>query len=189
MLWIGGTDTLSSAAELTFKLTRDTTLVAVFAEEETAKSFVLKLEVNNPDYGTVSGSGTFEEGSEAQIMATAKQGYKFIGWVEGKDTISREATYTVTMTGDRTIMACFASLTATEDLEANLWTVYAENGSIVINGLSGDRYMVYDIAGRVMGQARGTGSEIRLPVDGGKLYVVRRITNDGRIGVKKIMVR
>lgn len=59
------------------------------------------------DSGT---SATVVESSEVTITATANSGYRFVDWVEGDQTVSTDATYIFTATGDHTLTARFEKL-------------------------------------------------------------------------------
>ena len=48
--------------------------------KEIATSFKLTVKSSNTSYGTVSGSGTYDEGTKVTIQASAKSGYGFAGW-------------------------------------------------------------------------------------------------------------
>ena len=56
------------------------------------------------DSGT---SATVVESSEVTLTATASEGYRFVDWVEGDQTVSTDATYIFTATGNRTLTAKF----------------------------------------------------------------------------------
>jgi hypothetical protein len=57
--------------------------------------------------GTVTGSGTFSNGTSVSLRATPATGYNFLNWTEGANIISTGATYTFTATGNRTFVANF----------------------------------------------------------------------------------
>ena len=59
------------------------------------------------DSGT---SATVVESSEVTLTATASEGYRFVDWVEGDQTVSTDATYIFTATGDHTLTARFEKL-------------------------------------------------------------------------------
>ena len=65
----------------------------------------LTVQANNSNYGTVTGSGLYEKGTEATITATPKENYYFTGW---NDCDSKELTRTVQVNSDTTITANFA---------------------------------------------------------------------------------
>lgn len=57
--------------------------------------------------GTVSGGGSFVDGTNCTLTATANSGYEFVNWTEGGTEVSTSASYTFTVTGNRTLMANF----------------------------------------------------------------------------------
>lgn len=52
--------------------------------------------------GSVSGGGTYEEGTSVTVKATASSGYRFSRWTEGGATVSSNASYTFTVTQNLT---------------------------------------------------------------------------------------
>ncbi|MBQ6275699.1 MAG: leucine-rich repeat domain-containing protein, partial [Bacteroidales bacterium] len=58
----------------------------------------------NPDFGSVSGSGTYEQGTEVAISATPATHYHFVQWNDGNTDNPR----TITVTADATYTAEFA---------------------------------------------------------------------------------
>ena len=56
--------------------------------------------------GTAEGEQLFTE-SERTVTATAAEGYRFINWTEGETEVSKSATYTFPVTGDRDLTAHF----------------------------------------------------------------------------------
>jgi len=71
------------------------------------KKYTITLSVNNSNYGTVSGGGSYNCGSSATVVATPATGYNFLGWYEGTTRVSTNATYTFTVNGNRTLEARF----------------------------------------------------------------------------------
>lgn len=59
--------------------------------------------------GTVSGDGTFTEGSVRTVTATSDAGFAFVNWTENGTVVSRSASYTFTVNRDRTLVANFVS--------------------------------------------------------------------------------
>ena len=57
-------------------------------------TYMLTLAANNDSYGTVSGGGEYAAGTEVELKATAKSGYKFSKWSDGDTNATR--TYTTT---------------------------------------------------------------------------------------------
>ena len=60
--------------------------------------------------GEVIGGGTYKYGTTVTLTATASEGYRFVDWVEGDQTVSTDAIYIFTATGDRTLTARFEKL-------------------------------------------------------------------------------
>ncbi len=58
---------------------------------------------NNTMAGTVTGGGTYAEGTEVTLTATANEGYYFLGWSDGNG----ESPRTVTVNGNATYRAIF----------------------------------------------------------------------------------
>ncbi len=67
------------------------------------QQYVVTAETNNAEWGTVSGGGTYLEGSQITLTATAAAGYLFVGWQDGVTENPR----TVTVTADTTFTATF----------------------------------------------------------------------------------
>ena len=78
----------------------------------TKRSYTITVQVANgcEDMGEVSGGGTYKYGTTVTLTATASEGYRFVDWVEGDQTVSTDATYIFTATGDRTLTARFEKL-------------------------------------------------------------------------------
>ncbi len=66
----------------------------------TPKSYTIAVYSHDNSRGTVSGGGTYNEGSQVTITATAKSGYKFKEWNDGNTdnprviTVTKDASYT-----------------------------------------------------------------------------------------------
>ncbi len=58
--------------------------------------------------GTVSGGGTFEEGSAVTVTATASSGYHFVRWTESGTQVITSASYSFPLAADRSLTAEFA---------------------------------------------------------------------------------
>lgn len=78
----------------------DTTFTANF---EAIPQYSLSLGVSNTAMGSVSGGGTYYEGTNTTFTATPNVGYRFIGWSDGVSSYSRS----ITMYADTTISANF----------------------------------------------------------------------------------
>ena len=85
---------------------------------------IITVKSNNPDFGTVSGSGSYQSGTRITLTATPKEGYAFAAWNDGNIDNPRR----VLVTDDKTY-------TATFDVAYNI-TAVSENETkgIVIGG-------------------------------------------------------
>ena len=78
-------------------------------------SYEVNATANPVAGGTVTGGGTFDAGILCTLTATPNAGYTFGSWTENGETVSTDATYSFTVSGDRTLVANFAP-------EGNYWT-------------------------------------------------------------------
>ena len=74
-------------------------------------SFQITASTNPQEGGAVAGAGTYDSGATVTLTATASEGYAFVNWTENDEVVSTEATYSFTVTGDRTLMANFEATT------------------------------------------------------------------------------
>ena len=94
----------------TVTITTDTTFTAIFGGHAT---YTVSVEPNNPAMGSVTGGGTFDDGSATTISATPFTGYHFVSWSDGNADNPR----TVTVESNITYTAVFAP---------NIYSVTAE---------------------------------------------------------------
>jgi len=70
----------------------------------------LSVSANPATGGTVTGAGTFAKGSSVAVTATPNTGYVFTNWTEAGVAISTSASYPLTLTGNRTLVANFTAI-------------------------------------------------------------------------------
>ena len=74
----------------------------------TAKpTYTITAEASPAEGGTVSGSGSYTEGTSVTLTATVNSGYRFVGWMENGQQVSADATYTFTANSNHTLTAKF----------------------------------------------------------------------------------
>ena len=76
----------------------------------TSRQYTISVTSANTDQGTVSGGGTYSEGSRVNISATPKAGYQFDKWSDGNTS----ATRTVSVSKDESFVAQFKVADSTE---------------------------------------------------------------------------
>ena len=101
--WTVNGNVVSTQAVYNFTATGDATYVANFA----LKTYDITAEANPTAGGTVEGAGVYQHFSTCTLTATANKGYVFVSWNENGTMLSTEPTYSFTVTGDRTLVACF----------------------------------------------------------------------------------
>lgn len=95
----------TSTAPTTEKTTESTT-----AETTTAPapvSYVISVDIDGN--GAVSGDGSYESGTKAQLVATADEGFQFAGWYDNSTgtLVASGEKYTVTVKNNLNLTAKF----------------------------------------------------------------------------------
>ena len=70
-------------------------------------TFTITATANPTAGGTVSGAGSYAEGSTATLTATANEGYNFVNWTKNGTQVSTNTTYSFTVTGNAAYVANF----------------------------------------------------------------------------------
>ena len=71
-------------------------------------NYIITASANPSAGGSVSGAGTFASGSTCTLHATPASGYTFTNWTSGSTVVSSNATYSFTVTANRTLKANFS---------------------------------------------------------------------------------
>ena len=90
----------------------DNGVTVILYAQWTINTYKITAQVANgcEGMGEVIGGGTYKYGTTVTLTATPSEGYRFVDWVEGDQTVSTDATYIFTATGDRTLTARFEKL-------------------------------------------------------------------------------
>ena len=86
-----------------YSVTSTTIIAATFA----IYTYIITVNSNNTDWGSVTGSDTYEHGATVILTAFATANYKFLEWTEGGTKVSDENPYIFTANADRTIVGNF----------------------------------------------------------------------------------
>jgi uncharacterized repeat protein (TIGR02543 family) len=73
---------------------------------------MVKVNANLTEAGSVSGGGTYEEGSSVTLTATPANGYVFVAW--SGDVSGESASTTIIVDGTKTVTAIFSKITAAD---------------------------------------------------------------------------
>ncbi len=98
---------------------------------------------NNPNAGSVSGSGTYSYGETITLTAIPNNGYHFDHWQDGNTDNPR----TVTVTSDATYTAYFVSTQGIDENNMAGIRIYPIGNHIMVEGIS-DEVRVFDMVGR-----------------------------------------
>lgn len=109
--WTENGNELSAEANYTFVVNGNRNLVANFTSNgggnEDPQYYNINLSVFPENGGTVVGAGSYLKGSTCTVTATPGSGYTFVSWADEINELSTDASYTFTVTGDRSLTALF----------------------------------------------------------------------------------
>ncbi|MBR4468441.1 MAG: T9SS type A sorting domain-containing protein [Bacteroidales bacterium] len=125
--WTENGNQVSTNASYTFTVTGNRTLVAQFQAQP--QSYTINVSANPTNGGSVSGGGTYQQGQSCTVTATPATGYTFLRWTENGNQVSTNASYTFTVTGNRTLVAQFQAQSYTITVTAD-----PTNGGTVTGG-------------------------------------------------------
>lgn len=108
--WYRGGQQVATSLNYEFDIVADTTIEARF--KAPAPHHTVSASVNPNGSGTVSGTGSYEEGSNCTVVATAAAGYQFKEWQKNGAQVSTSASYTFAVNEDVALVAVFEQATA-----------------------------------------------------------------------------
>ena len=111
-------------------ITSDTLFIANFVALQQTPTYTITVYSSNQAYGTVSGGGTYEEGTEIQLTATANDGYEFVSWSDG----SLDNPRTITVTADAVYIATFVEAMSVTNYTITVISSNPTQGSVTGGG-------------------------------------------------------
>ena len=109
---LNGSETIiSTNATYTFTLEGMTDLVAVF-RSTLVESFSVALSASPVEGGTVTGAGQYDAGASCTAVATAAEGFNFVGWKKNGQLVSNAPSYTFVVSEATSLVAEFAEITS-----------------------------------------------------------------------------
>ena len=108
--WTENDTQVSTDATYSFTVTGNRTLVAHFTSNPTPVMYTISATADPVEGGEVSGAGTYQQDQLCTLTATPNEGYTFTNWTENGTQVSTDATYSFTVTGDRTLVANFEGI-------------------------------------------------------------------------------
>jgi subtilase family serine protease len=104
--WTENGTSVSTSASYTFTASANRSLVANFSQS--VQTFLVTVKASPKTAGVVSGGGTFSSGSSVTVTASPNAGYSFVNWTQNGVAVSTSASYTFTLTANRTLVANFS---------------------------------------------------------------------------------
>jgi len=190
--WTEGSTVVSTQANYTFTLNANRTLTAVF--EQVTPSYSVWLSANPATGGSVSGEGTFSQGTSVTITATPAAGYDFTGWTDDGVPVSLSQNYTFTLNASRVLTANFTLKTAISDQkEKSGISIYPNPATDILNisGLKpGAVISLYGLNGAKIMTRKSTANPEKLDIRGmlKGLYLIS-VEENGMRFTHKITVR
>jgi len=74
------------------------------------QTYNINVSANPTNGGQVAGGGTYEQGQQCTVSATANAGFTFTNWTENGTVVSSQANYTFTVNNNHTLVANFQAL-------------------------------------------------------------------------------
>ncbi len=105
--WTRNGSVASTDPTYKFYVTENTACVANF---EQSQPYIITATANPTEAGTVTGTGTYNQGSIATLTAIANSGYAFTNWTMNGTQVSTNNPYSFTVTSDSTFVANFTAL-------------------------------------------------------------------------------
>ena len=105
--WTKNGSIVSTSPTYVFTVTESAIYTAHFVQQ-TINTYYVGTTVNPSDGGTVSGGGSYYQGSICTLTATPAEGYYFLNWTKNGNVVSNSPTYSFTVTGNATYTANFS---------------------------------------------------------------------------------
>jgi len=102
--WTESGSPVSANASYGFTVSGNRTLVANFTPV-----YTITTSASPVAGGLTSGGGVYNSGSNVTVVATANGGYAFVNWTESGSPVSANASYSFTVSGNRTLVANFTN--------------------------------------------------------------------------------
>ncbi|WP_084426590.1 InlB B-repeat-containing protein [Aequorivita capsosiphonis] len=113
--WTENGSVVSTNANYSFTVVDDRTLTANFE----LGTFQISAEANPTNAGTITGAGSYSYGDSCTLSATENTGYTFINWTENGAVVSTDASYSFTVTENKSLIANFELNTYTVSTISN----------------------------------------------------------------------
>ena len=154
------------------------------SQQQTPASYVVSISAD-PTQGSATGAGTYTDGQSVTLTATAASGYRFVGWLNGSDTIP-DNPYTFTIQSDMDFTALFRSTEGIDPTAPAAFSVRCGHGRMTICGVEGCSVRVCDLGGRILHTVPNSPAELSLQVPATGVYLV---SIDGQSACKVLVTK
>ena len=99
-------------------------------------TYALTVLSNNPEWGTVTatGTGTYAKDEQVTIVATPADGYRFVNWKKGEEVFSVQSSYTFKMKENLSLTAYFEKVSAPERYTVSVQSNNPAWGTVSMTG-------------------------------------------------------
>jgi hypothetical protein len=104
--WTRNGSVASTDPTYKFYVTENTTCVANFAQG----TYTVTATANPTEGGSITGTGTYTEGTNITLNAIANEGYEFLNWTENGTVVSTQASYAFVVSSNRNLVANFEEI-------------------------------------------------------------------------------
>ena len=105
--WTKNGTQVSTSASFSFAVMEAGAYVAHFSRN----SYMIQASANPTEGGTVTGAGSYYEGTPVNLIATANVGYTFLDWTKNGEVVSTEPSFTFNVTAGGSYVANFEAMT------------------------------------------------------------------------------
>lgn len=171
--WMMNGDTITTESDYFFNAVADMDFTAYFELPVVPEIYEIVAYVDPPAGGTVTGDGSFEEGSLCILKVESNPHYVFVNWTEDGEEVSTDSVYSFEVTRDRTLVANLSYVNEINEDGATLFAFPNPTTGKVRLSLGEERIpvRVYDLQGmRVM---EGLGNELDLSDQPDGVYVIK----------------
>lgn len=192
--WMNGDEEIGTANPFTYVPTSNMTLTALFAPD--IVYYTVRVDFDESK-GTVTGAGTYEEGTTVTLTAIPNEGFEFVEWTEGIREYA-DNPYVFPLEGNRDLVALFheKDTTAIGDVENTRIRLYPNpaSHSVTLAGVAeGSTVTVLDLNGRAVytnASTQTSNNAVTIDVSGwaqGAYFV--RIVDEKNTVVRKLIVK
>ena len=103
--WTKNGTQVSTEPDYSFTVTSNATFVAYF--QLSNNNYTINVLANPTSGGIVTGSGTYQQGQQCTVTATANEGYEFVNWTENGLVVSESNSFVFSVDSNRSLVANF----------------------------------------------------------------------------------